>query len=75
MSQREVTNQYHPLTVSFGARAETSYAGKTTGDLQCTRKDASGRDRAKLRILSEFTHNVESRQVNPSVGITDAHDN
>lgn len=43
-----------PKSVSFGTRTEISYAGKTSGDLQCMGKGASGGDQADLQAGEEL---------------------
>jgi hypothetical protein len=55
-----------PKSVSFGTRTEISYAGKTSGDLQCIRKDASGRDQVDLPAGEELAGFVRMtlRQLN-----------
>lgn len=55
-----------PKSVSFGTRTEISYAGKTSGDVQCIRENASGRDQVDLQAgeeLSEFVR-MTLRQLN-----------
>jgi hypothetical protein len=55
-----------PKSVSFGTRTEISYAGKTSGDLQCIRKDASGGDQVDLQAGEELAGFVRMtlRQLN-----------
>ena len=41
-------------SVSFGTRTEITYAGKTSGDLQCIRQPASGGDQARLQASEDL---------------------
>jgi hypothetical protein len=50
----KIPSGHCPKSVSFGTRTEISYAGKTSGDLQCIRKDASGGDQAGLQAGEEL---------------------
>jgi hypothetical protein len=41
-------------SVSFGTRTQIAYAGKTSGDLQCIRQQASGGDQALLQASEDL---------------------
>jgi hypothetical protein len=43
-----------PKSVSFGTRTQIEYAGKTSGDLQCIRQQASGGDQAPLQASEDL---------------------
>jgi hypothetical protein len=43
-----------PKSVSFGTRTQIEYAGKTSGDLQCIRQQASGGDQALLQASEDL---------------------
>jgi hypothetical protein len=53
-----------PKSVSFGTRTQIAYAGKTSGDLQCIRQQASGSDHAPLQAseaLGKFVQDTLSQ--------------
>jgi hypothetical protein len=56
-------------SVSFGTRTEISYAGKTSGDLQCIRNDALSGDQANLQVTEELSKFVQTtlRQLKANV--------
>ncbi len=56
-------------SVSFGTRTEISYAGKTSGDLECIRNDASEGDQANLQVSGELSKFVQTtlRQLKANV--------
>jgi hypothetical protein len=47
-------------SASFGTRTEITYAGKTSGDLQCVRQQASGGDEAPLQASKELSKFVQT---------------
>jgi len=48
-----------PKSVSFGTRTQISYNGKTSGDLQCIRRAASGTDESLLQASEELSRFVQ----------------
>jgi len=49
-----------PKSVSFGTRTQITYAGKTSGDLQCVRPPESGDDRASVEASKELSKFVQT---------------
>jgi len=49
-----------PKSVSFGTRTQIEYAGKTSGDLQCIRQQASGGDQAPLQASEDLGRFVQT---------------
>jgi len=47
-------------SVSFGTRTEITYAGKTSGDLQCIRPQASDADQAPLKTSEDLGRFVQT---------------
>ena len=47
-------------SVSFGTRTQITYAGKTSGDLQCIRQQASDGDQAPLRAYEDLGRFVQT---------------
>jgi hypothetical protein len=47
-------------SISFGTRTQITYAGKTSGDLQCIRQQASDGDRAPLRVSEDLGRFVQT---------------
>jgi hypothetical protein len=47
-------------SVSFGTRTQIAYAGKTSGDLQCIRQQASGGDQAPLQASEDLSRFVQT---------------
>ena len=47
-------------SASFGTRTQITYAGKTSGDLQCVRQQASGGDEASLKASKELSKFVQT---------------
>jgi hypothetical protein len=47
-------------SVSFGTRTQITYAGKTSGDLQCIRRQASGGDQATLQASEDLGRFVQT---------------
>jgi len=47
-------------SVSFGTRTEITYAGKTSGDLQCIRPQASDADQAPLKASEDLGRFVQT---------------
>ena len=47
-------------SVSFGTRTQITYAGKTSGDLQCVRPPESGDDRASVEASKELSKFVQT---------------
>jgi len=47
-------------SVSFGTRTEITYAGKTSGDLQCIRPQASDADHAPLKASEDLGRFVQT---------------
>jgi hypothetical protein len=47
-------------SVSFGTRTQIMYAGKTSGDLQCIRRQASGGDQAPLQAFEDLGRFVQA---------------
>ena len=47
-------------SVSFGTRTQISYAGKTSGDLQCIRQQALGGDQALLQASEDLGRFVQT---------------
>lgn len=47
-------------SASFGTRTQITYAGKTSGDLQCVRQQASGGDEALLKASKELSKFVQT---------------
>jgi hypothetical protein len=47
-------------SVSFGTRTQIEYAGKTSGDLQCIRQQASGGDQALLQASQDLGRFVQT---------------
>jgi hypothetical protein len=49
-----------PKSASFGTRTQITYAGKTSGDLQCIRAQASDSAQAPLQVSEELGRFVET---------------
>jgi len=49
-----------PKTVSFGTRTRISYAGKTSGDLQCVREPSAGADKTLLQTSEDLSRFVQT---------------
>jgi hypothetical protein len=47
-------------SASFGTRTQITYAGKTSGDLQCVRQQATGGDEAPLQASKELSKLVQT---------------
>jgi hypothetical protein len=47
-------------SVSFGTRTQIEYAGKTSGDLQCIRQQASGGDQVPLQASEDLSRFVRT---------------
>jgi hypothetical protein len=47
-------------SASFGTRTQIAYAGKTSGDLQCIRQQASGGDQALLQASEDLGRFVQT---------------
>jgi hypothetical protein len=47
-------------SASFGTRTQIAYAGKTSGDLQCIRQQASGSDQALLQASEDLSRFVQT---------------
>jgi len=47
-------------SASFGTRTQITYAGKTSGDLQCVRQQASGGDEAPLQASKKLSKFVQT---------------
>jgi len=47
-------------SASFGTRTQITYAGKTSGDLQCVRQQATGGDEAPLQASKELSKFVQT---------------
>ena len=47
-------------SVSFGTRTQITYMGKTSGDLQCIRQQASGGDRAPVQASEDLGKFVQT---------------
>ncbi len=50
----------NPQSVSFGTRTQITYAGKTSGDLQCIRQQASNIDQAPLQASEALGRFVQT---------------
>jgi hypothetical protein len=62
-------------SVSFGTRTQITYAGKTSGDLQCIGRQASGADQGSLQASKDLGRFVQTtlnqlkiidRRINPN---------
>ena len=49
-----------PKSVSFGTRTQITYAGKTSGDLQCVRRQAPGGDQGPLQASEDLGRFVQT---------------
>jgi hypothetical protein len=49
-----------PKSVSFGTRTQITYAGNTSGDLQCIRQQAPDGDRAPLQVSQDLGRFVQT---------------
>jgi len=49
-----------PKSVSFGTRTQISYAGKTSGDLQCVREPSTGADQTLLQTSQDLSRFVQT---------------
>jgi hypothetical protein len=47
-------------SISFGTRTQITYAGKTSGDLQCIRRQASSGDQAPLQASEDLSRFVQT---------------
>jgi hypothetical protein len=47
-------------SASFGTRTQITYAGKTSGDLQCIRQQASDSDQAPLQASEDLSRFVQT---------------
>ena len=47
-------------SISFGTRTQITYAGKTSGDLQCIRQQASSGDQAPLQASEDLSRFVQT---------------
>jgi hypothetical protein len=48
-----------PKSVSFGTTTQVTYEGKTSGDLECVRRPATGDDQARFQAAQDLARFVE----------------